>query len=50
MYQRGKYVAEGGRLLIDDEYMIPIDVLENNSFFSKFRNDAKIKKMSKILN
>ena len=45
-YRTGDNVAERGRLLVNDEYVIPDDVLINDPFFNKFRpriegNDAK---------
>ena len=45
-YRIGDNVAERGRLLVNDEYAIPDDVLINDPFFNKFRpriegNDAK---------
>jgi len=36
-YVSGRYVAEKGRILKDDEYVIPIDVLINDEFFSDLR-------------
>jgi serine/threonine protein kinase len=36
-YAKGDNVAERGRLLVDDEYLIPDDIIKNDPFFSKFR-------------
>jgi serine/threonine protein kinase len=36
-YAKGDNVAERGRLLVDDEYLIPDDIIKNDLFFSKFR-------------
>lgn len=47
-FQKGKYVAERGRILVDDEYKIPNDVLKLDPYFEEFRNPIKkrIKKSS----
>jgi hypothetical protein len=37
MYQEGKYVHKRGRILIKKEYLLPIDVIKNDSFFEEFR-------------
>ena len=36
-YREGDLVAERGRLLIDDEYLTPDDILKNDPFFEKIR-------------
>ena len=36
-YRSGDNVAERGRLLVDDEYIIPDDIIKNDPFFAKFR-------------
>jgi hypothetical protein len=36
-YVSGRYVAEKGRILKDDEYVIPIDILIGDDFFSELR-------------
>jgi hypothetical protein len=40
-----KYVGEGGRLMVDDEYWLPVKLLEKDEFFEEFRyTDKKLKK------
>ncbi len=36
-YRSGDNVAERGRLLVDDEYITPDDIIKNDPFFAKFR-------------
>ena len=36
-YRDGDLVAERGRLLVDDEYLIPDEILKNDPFFEKIR-------------
>ena len=36
-YRRGDFVAERGRLLVDEEYLIPDQILKNDPFFEKIR-------------
>ena len=36
-YEKGDHIAERGRLLIDDEYTYPDEVLKNDIFFDKLR-------------
>ena len=36
-YREGEYVAERGRLLVDDEYLTPDYILKNDPLFEKFR-------------
>ncbi len=43
-YQKGKYVAERGRILINTEYMIPNDILKKDPFFEEFRKNSIKKK------
>lgn len=42
-------VAKRGRILIDDEYLLPNDVLKNDPFFEPFRNQEKTKKFKERL-
>ena len=42
-YRKGKFVAERGRLLVNDEYLTPSYILENNDFFKCFRYKKKEK-------
>lgn len=50
-YVSGRYVAEKGRILKDDEYVIPIDVLNKDDFFSDFRyTDEQLKILYRHLN
>ena len=44
-YQSGDYVTKRGRILANDEYLMPDDVLRNDPFFEEFRN-YKPKKQS----
>jgi len=37
IFQRGKYVAKRGRILINKEYLLPDDVLKKDPYFSEFR-------------
>jgi serine/threonine protein kinase len=43
-YQKGRHVAKRGRLLVDDEYLTPDHVLQNDPFFEEFRNGVYQKK------
>ena len=36
-YQKGKLISDRGRLLINDEYMIPNDIIKKDPFFKTFR-------------
>jgi len=45
-YQKGKHVSDRGRILINDEIMIPDDVLKNDPYFAEFRT-CKVKKNRK---
>jgi serine/threonine protein kinase len=36
-FREGKYVAERGRILINEEYLIPDDILKNDILFNSFR-------------
>jgi len=36
-YATGKYVSERGRILINDEYIIPDDIIKNDPFFKSMR-------------
>jgi len=36
-FQSGEFVTKRGRMLTDTEYMLPVDVLENDPFFEEFR-------------
>ena len=36
-YREGKYIAERGRILINDEYAIPEEILVNDPLFESFR-------------
>ena len=38
-YREGKYIAERGRILINDEYAIPEEILVNDPLFESFRLD-----------
>lgn len=40
-FQQGKYVHKRGRLLIDDEYIIPKRILERDPFFEEFRSKTQ---------
>lgn len=40
-YRSGDNVAERGRLLVDDEYITPDDIIKNDPFFAKFRPKDK---------
>ena len=37
-FREGKSVNERGRILINDEYLIPEELLKTDSFFSRYRN------------
>lgn len=48
-YQKGDYVSEKGRILIDKEYLIPKDIIKNDPYFKEYRvDDNNISKQSKI--
>jgi hypothetical protein len=50
-YVSGRYVAEKGRILKDDEYIIPVDVLNKDEFFADLRyTDEQTKILYKHLN
>lgn len=36
-YESGKYVSDRGRILINDEYLTPDDIIKNDEFFSIMR-------------
>jgi hypothetical protein len=36
-YREGKYIAERGRILINDEYVIPDTILQTDPLFASFR-------------
>lgn len=38
-YRKGKHVSERGRILVNDEYMIPADILLNDPLFKKFKKN-----------
>lgn len=40
-YQKGKYVSDKGRILINKEYVLPKDVLAKDPYFSEFRETQK---------
>jgi len=42
-YQSGELVTNKGRILVDDEYILPNNVLLNDPFFEDFRKPKKIK-------
>lgn len=47
-YQKGEYVSEKGRILINNEYLTPNEVLKTNPYFEEFRVKNKVvKKKSK---
>jgi hypothetical protein len=37
-FKKGKYVSERGRILVNNEYLIPDEVLKSDKFFEEFRN------------
>jgi hypothetical protein len=43
-FRNGKYVHERGRILVNYEYKIPIEVLQNDVYFEEFRNGTYKKK------
>lgn len=45
--QFGKYVSKRGRILVNNEFLLPDDVLKNDPYFEEFRNH-KLKKSGKI--
>lgn len=48
-YQKGDYVSEKGRILIDKEYLIPKDIIKNDPYFKEYRvDDNNISKQLKI--
>ena len=46
-YKSGKYVHKRGRILINDEYVTPDDIIKNDIFFNEFRKNNKSKKIKK---
>jgi serine/threonine protein kinase len=46
-YQKGKYIHERGRFLLQEEYITPQTILENDIYFAEFRTPPK-KKRHKI--
>ena len=42
-YRNGKFVAERGRILINEEYLTPDKVLKTDHFFKEFRRESKSK-------
>ena len=40
-YYRGEKVSRNGRLLVDKEYTTPKKIIENNDYFSEFRQSNK---------
>ena len=56
-YQTGRYVTKRGRILTDQEYLTPDQVLQSDPFFNQFRNirlrrkkDDYVSKKSEKLN
>ena len=45
-FKNGKYTSERGRIMINNEYLTPDEVLKNDPYFEEFRN-LKIKKKRK---
>ena len=41
-YQTGKLVSERGRILVNDEYLTPDEILKNDPFFSIMRKNNKV--------
>lgn len=37
-YQNGRFIHKRGRILINDEFIIPIDILKNDPLFKEFRD------------
>lgn len=48
-YQTGDCVSEKGRILINEEYVVPVDILKNNPYFDEFRKEPKINSIEKSL-
>ena len=48
-YKDGKYIAKRGRILIDDEYLTPNNVLLYDPYFKDFRTDNASTKIPKTL-
>ena len=46
-YQKGKFVHERGRILINHEHVIPDDILKYDEYFAEFRKNQKISKKIK---
>lgn len=47
-YAKGKNVVNKGRLQVDDEYILPIDVLNKDPFFQEFRwTEEEVRKINK---
>ena len=38
-YQKGKLISDRGRLLVNDEYILPDDIIKLDPFFKAFRNN-----------
>ncbi|AYV78273.1 MAG: serine/threonine protein kinase [Edafosvirus sp.] len=49
-YQSGNYVHKRGRILINDEYLTPDEVLKTDPFFEDFRKSSKNKYKNKTPN
>ena len=43
-YKSGKYVAKRGRILIDDEYVIPNNILMHDPYFKEFQTNVTVTK------
>ena len=43
-FRNGKYVHERGRILVNHEYILPVNVLQNDVYFEDFRNGTYKKK------
>lgn len=41
-YKSGRYIHKKGRILINDEYFTPDEILRKDPFFEEFRNSKKI--------
>lgn len=49
-YQKGKYIHERGRFLLQEEYTTPQFILENDIYFKEFRTIKKQKKKNNYKN
>ena len=47
-FRSGKYVTDSGRILINTEFKTPDEILKNDIFFEKFRNNFYKKKSNKL--